>query len=82
MTPQPSSAVTDRGYASRVSARSKFDRHKISDTTFRDIHVVDEFEGRTVALWDRDLTYQLKDFVRGNAESGTPRGSVMGQCQG
>lgn len=57
-------AVTDRGYDCRVLARSGFDRHKIEDTIFRGIEVVDRFPSGSVAGWDRDLTDQLKDFIR------------------
>jgi len=58
--------LEDRGYAMRVFARSGFDRHKITDTHFRGIDLVQEFPSRTVHGWDRDATDQIKDFMREN----------------
>lgn len=63
-------AFTDRGYDCKVLARSGFDRHKIEDTMFRGIEVVDRFPSGSVAGWDRDLTDQLKDFIRDRTAAG------------
>ncbi len=56
--------LQDKGYAIKAFARSGFDRHKITDTHFRGIDLVKKFPSRTVHGWDRDLTDQLKDFMR------------------
>ncbi|MCB1150012.1 sulfatase-like hydrolase/transferase, partial [bacterium] len=63
-------AMTDRGYDCKVLARSGFDRHKIEDAVFRGIDVVDRFPSPDVPGWDRDLTDQLKDFMRDRTAAG------------
>jgi len=65
-------AMTDRGYACALYARSKFGRHKIQDTMFRDIALHEDFAGKNVPEMDVDLTEGFLGFLREQAARGGP----------
>jgi len=65
-------AMVDRGYRFGVFARSNFARHKIQDTVFRGIPVVEKQAGQNSAERDQDLTRQLIGFLESRAADGKP----------
>lgn len=65
-------AMTDRGYAFGVFADSKFERHKIKDTVFRDIEVHESFVGNDDAERDGSMARQVMAFIDERAESPEP----------
>ncbi|MBU8870012.1 MAG: sulfatase-like hydrolase/transferase [Gemmatimonadales bacterium] len=62
----------DRGYALGIFADSSFKRHKIKDTVFRGIEVVEEFEGRNIPQKDADLASRLRQFMCDQSEANNP----------
>lgn len=61
-----------RGYDFGIFAQSGFDRHKIEDTIFRDIEVVDSFEGESVVERDRSMTGELMDYLEARSRDEKP----------
>ncbi|MCI0452402.1 MAG: sulfatase-like hydrolase/transferase [Candidatus Latescibacteria bacterium] len=65
-------ALEANGYGFGIFADSHFDRHKIKDTVFRDIHVEETFAGSSADEKDRDLTEKLFAFVEAQRAAGRP----------
>ena len=62
--------LREEGYDFGVYAHSHFKRHKIQDTIFRGIPVVEDFRGKSSDERDRDLTDRMLDFIDAHAASG------------
>ncbi|MCK9995722.1 MAG: sulfatase-like hydrolase/transferase [Candidatus Krumholzibacteria bacterium] len=62
----------DENYDIGVYAKSNFRRHKIQDTIFRDIPVIEDFAGKTADAWDKDMTNQMLDFLDCHRDSMRP----------
>ena len=65
-------AMLDNGYAFGVFAKSKFARHKISDTIFRGQQILEEFGGRTVQSFDARMNEQVIEFMKEQSDQGQP----------
>jgi membrane-anchored protein YejM (alkaline phosphatase superfamily) len=65
-------ALLDNGYVFGVFAKSKFGRHKISDTIFRGMPILEEFGGRTVQKFDEMMNEQVIAFMREQSEQSHP----------
>lgn len=64
--------LRQNGYAFGIFADSHFKRHKIKDTVFRGIEVIEDFEGRTPDARDRDLTRRMWAFSAESHRAGRP----------
>lgn len=64
--------MLDDDYDIGVYAKSNFKRHKIQDTIFADIPVIEEFTGKTADAWDKDLTNQMLGFLDRHTDSKRP----------
>ena len=64
--------LVENDYSFGVFARSKFERHKIKDTIFRDMALVEDFGGPTVQDHDAELTDMVKAFIEEQSDQGHP----------
>jgi len=55
--------LRDENYDMGVYARSNFKRHRIKDTIFRDIPIIEDFAGKTADSWDKDMTEKMMGFL-------------------
>jgi membrane-anchored protein YejM (alkaline phosphatase superfamily) len=64
--------MVDAHYSFGIYADSKFKRHKIKDTMFRDIEVHETFSGSANDEKDEDMKNQVISFIRGQRASSHP----------
>jgi membrane-anchored protein YejM (alkaline phosphatase superfamily) len=62
----------ENDYAFGIFADSHFDRHKIKETTFRNIEVKETFAGKNADTRDADMTRQLIAFMADRHAAGQP----------
>ncbi|MBW2704672.1 MAG: sulfatase-like hydrolase/transferase, partial [Deltaproteobacteria bacterium] len=61
-----------KNYDFGVYARSNFKRHKLKETIFRGIPVIENFAGKTADVWDREMTDRMLAFLDDHQDGDQP----------
>ncbi len=64
--------LRDKNYDFGVYARSNFKRHKLKETIFRGIPVIEDFAGKTADVWDREMTDRMLAFLDDHQDGDQP----------
>jgi len=64
--------LREDGYDIGVYARSNFKRHRLQQTVFRGIPVIEDFAGKTADAWDRDMTDRMLAFLDDHRDGNQP----------